>query len=50
MVARSGGYYGAPFKGYLGVTQGYPLSPTIFKVVIGVVLMHWITTVVEEEA
>ena len=34
MVARAGGYYGEAFKGYRGVTQGDPLSPTIFNVVI----------------
>ena len=25
MVARAGGYYGAPFRGERGVTQGNPL-------------------------
>ena len=33
MVARAGGYYGEAFKGARGVTQGDPLSPTIFNVV-----------------
>ena len=32
MVARAGGYFGLPFKGYRGVTQGDPLSPTLLKV------------------
>ena len=27
MGARDGGYYGIPFKGCWGVTQGDPLSP-----------------------
>ena len=27
MMARSGGYFERPFKGYQGVTQGDPLSP-----------------------
>ena len=47
MVARAGGYYGAAFKGSLVVTQGDPLSPTIFNVVVNVVLSHWVTVMVE---
>ena len=40
MVARAGGYYGEAFKGYRGVTQGDPLSPTIFNVVVYAVVRH----------
>ena len=29
MASRAGGYYGAAFKGAIGVTQGDLLSPTI---------------------
>ena len=42
MAARAGGYYGAAFKGARGVTQGYPLSPTIFNVVVDAVVQHWL--------
>ena len=42
MVARSGGYYGAAFKGERGVTQGDPLSPTLFNVVVDMVVRHWL--------
>ena len=42
MAARSGGYYGTAFKGERGVTQGDPLSPTIFNVVVGAVVWHWL--------
>ena len=31
-----------------GVTQGYPLSPTIFNVVVDAVVRHWFTLAVEE--
>ena len=34
MMSQAGGYYGAPFKGYQGVTQGDTLSPTLFSVVV----------------
>ena len=43
MVARAGGYYGTVFKGARGVTQGEPLSPTIFNVVVDAVVRHWVT-------
>ena len=45
LVARAGGYYGALFKGFRGVTHREPLSPTIFNVVVDSVLYHWITVV-----
>ena len=47
MVERSGGYYGAAFNGYLGVTQVDPLSSTIFNVVVDAVVRHWVTLMVE---
>ena len=43
MVARAGGYYGIAFQGARGVTQGDPLSPTIFNVVVDAVVRHWVT-------
>ena len=48
MVARAGGYYGEAFKGARGVTQGEPLSPTIFNVVVDAVVRHWIYGLVAE--
>ena len=50
MVAKAGGYFGRPFKGYQGVTQGYSLSPTIFNVVVDAVICHWVTVVIPTEA
>ena len=46
-MASTGGYYGAEFKGDRGVTQVYPLSPTIFNVVVDLVMRHWVTVMVE---
>ena len=40
MVAKAGCYFVQPFKVYQGVTQGYPLSPTIFNVVVYSVIRH----------
>ena len=48
MVARAGRYYGEAFKGARGVTQGDPLSPTIFNVVVDTVVRHWIDGIVDE--
>ena len=48
MVARAGGYYGTGFKGARGVTQGNPLSPTIFNVVVDAVVCHWVILSMEE--
>ena len=50
MVARAGGYYGEAFKGARGVTQGDPLSPKIFNVVVDAVNRHWIDGLVAETA
>ena len=47
MVARVGGYYGAAFKEFRVVTQGDPLSPTIFNVVVYTLVRHW-SSLVEE--
>ena len=40
MVVRAGGYYGTAFQGAREVTQGDPLSPTIFNVVVDAVVRH----------
>ena len=49
MVERASGYQGETFKGYRGVTQGDPLSPTIFNVIVDAVLCHLVTVVAGEE-
>ena len=48
MVARTGGYYGEAFKGARGVTQGDPLSPTIFNMVVDAVARLWIDRIFDE--
>ena len=48
MVARAGSYYGNGFKGGRVVTQGDPLSPTIFNVVVDAVVCHLLTIAVQE--
>ena len=49
MVAKAGGYYGKPFCRERAVTQGDPLSPTIFNVVVDAVVRHWEYLVAERE-
>ena len=48
MVTREGGYYGAPFRGERGATQGDSLSPTIFNVVVDSMVRHWESLLVVE--
>ena len=50
MVAKAGGYFGRPFKGCQGVTQGEPLSPTILNVAVNTVIRHWVMVVMPTEA
>ena len=49
MVERAGGYYGLAFQCFRGETQGDLLSPTIFNVVVNVVVKHWVYVMVEVE-
>ena len=42
MVARSRRYYGALFKVSRGFMQGYLLSPTIFNMVVDLVIRYWV--------
>ena len=48
MMARAGGYYGTSFGGERGGTQGDPLPPTIFNVVVDAVVRHWVHGVAEK--
>ena len=48
MVERAVGYCRTAFGGERGVTQGDPLSPTIFNVVVDVVVRHGVHRVMEE--
>ena len=45
MVARDRRYFGIPFKGYSGVTQGNPLPPKVFNVVVATIICHWVIAV-----
>ena len=47
MVARVRGYYSLAFQVFRGVTQGYPMSPTIFDVVVDMVVQNWVKEMVE---
>ena len=46
MVARAGGDCGTEFQGVRVVTQLYPLSPTIFNLVVDAVVRNWVTVVI----
>ena len=47
MVARASGYCGLHFKGYHRVTQGDPLYPTIFNVIVDATIRNWETVMAE---
>ena len=38
---------GRILRGFQGVTQGDPLSPTIFNLVVDVVVRHWVAVMAE---
>jgi len=42
LVCRAGACYGTAFKAYRGVTQGGPLSPRIFNVMVDAVVREWL--------
>ena len=50
MACRAGGFYGGPFKAYRGVTQGGPLSPRIFNLMVDAVVREWLRIELGEEA
>ena len=47
MVAKAGEYYGLASRGSRGVAQGDPFYPTIFYVVMDVVVRHWVKFMVD---
>ena len=49
MVAKTCGYFVCLLKGYQGVMQGDPLSLTIFNMVVGAVIRHWLMVMTTSE-
>ena len=45
MVARTGRYYLTSLQIFQGLTQGYPLSLTIFNKVVDSVVRNWVSLV-----
>ena len=39
VVPKAGRFYGRTFKMESGVTQGYPVSPAVFNIVVDAVVM-----------
>ena len=50
MAVMASRYYGCPFHVSRGVTQGGPLSPCIFNVVVDAIFFHWVGLVTENKA
>lgn len=45
LVCRAASFYGSPFKAYPGVTQGGPLSPRIFNIMVDAIVREWLRQV-----
>ena len=45
IASKAGGYYGPAFQSHRRVTQGEPLSPTIFNVVVDSIIQKYVTVV-----
>ena len=50
MVDRASQYYDPLLQGSHRVTQQYPLSPTIFNMVVDSLIRNWVVIVTGEEA
>ena len=50
LVCCAGGVFGKPFMAHQGVTQGGPLLPHIFNVMVDAVVREWLQQVLGDEA
>ena len=50
LVCRASGRYGRSFRQSRGVTQGGPLSPRLFNIVVDAVVREWLRQALGEEA
>eukprot|EP00978_Attheya_sp_CCMP212_P016906 scaffold44614_cov73-Attheya_sp.AAC.3 len=48
IVAKASGYHGESFSATQGVTQGDPVSPTIFNIMVDAVVRYWLSLVCGE--
>ncbi|KAL9183027.1 hypothetical protein ACHAXT_004814 [Thalassiosira profunda] len=50
LVCRASGVYGKPFRAGRGVTQGGPLSPKLFNILVDAIVREWLTLLVGSDA
>ncbi|KAL7552528.1 hypothetical protein ACHAWF_016807 [Thalassiosira exigua] len=50
MVCRAGGNYGTPFGASRGVTQGGPLSPKLFNILVDAIVREWLRVLFGDDA
>ncbi|KAL9183034.1 hypothetical protein ACHAXT_004821 [Thalassiosira profunda] len=50
LVCRASGVYGKPFRDGRGVTQGGPLSPKLFNILVDAIVREWLTLLVGSDA
>ena len=50
LVCRANGRFGEPFRAHRGVTQGDPVLPKIFNIMVDAIVREWIRQLVGNEA
>eukprot|EP00978_Attheya_sp_CCMP212_P003779 scaffold8023_cov54-Attheya_sp.AAC.7 len=50
IIVKASGYHGTPFQATRGVTQGDPVPPTIFNIMVDAVIRYWLSLACGKDA